>query len=300
MPLVAVTAQDVDTSGIEIEVELPEAWLDRELQDASAHGLEPARVRARLSRSGGQVVVRGSVKALVSVPCARCLEPAKIELAGELSLLLRPAPHEHDRGAHHAHHAHEKADAKEKKAAPAESAKWAEAAAKMMPGWAAASKKGATDAPGGKDAKKGKSSDKKSSSKKTGGRREKELDEYEFSPEEADIDTFDGETIVLDAFIREALLLEMPNFPLCSETCPGIGAAAPPARDAGVGAANRVLDPRLAPLAALSASLSTRARANGQGQKSASPDDRARADTDANALPDSARTSAKSKTKKTK
>lgn len=72
--------------------------------------------------------------------------------------------------------------------------------------------------------------------------------EYEFQAHEADLDIYDGETVVLDPFVREAVLLEIPNFPLCSETCPGIGAAAP--EPAEVEPAARI-DPRLAPLAAL-------------------------------------------------
>lgn len=95
--------------------------------------------------------------------------------------------------------------------------------------------------------------------------------EYEFSAEEAELDTYDGETVVLDAFVREAILLELPNFPLCSEACPGIAPAASRGDRAGGsstlgggdlddgspslgGAAAKTgpgLDPRLAPLSAL-------------------------------------------------
>ena len=41
------------------------------------------------------------------------------------------------------------------------------------------------------------------------------------------MDHYDGETVVLDPFVREAILLEVPNFPLCSEDCAGIQPAAP-------------------------------------------------------------------------
>src|SRR5262249_11349841 len=92
--------------------------------------------------------------------------------------------------------------------------------------------------------------------------------EYEFTAEEADLDTYDGETVVLDAFVREAILLEMPNFPLCSEACPGIGPAAS-GRDRDDGPTIRAraeaeeatapaLDPRLAPLGALRERLGQR------------------------------------------
>jgi uncharacterized protein len=73
--------------------------------------------------------------------------------------------------------------------------------------------------------------------------------EWEFSAEDADVDTYDGETVVLDPFIREAILLEIPNFPLCSEACPGIRPAAEEP------AAEPAVDPRLAPLRALRAKI---------------------------------------------
>ncbi len=66
--------------------------------------------------------------------------------------------------------------------------------------------------------------------------------EHEFSAEEAHEDVYDGENVVLDDFVRELLLLEVPSFPLCRNDCPGIAVRAvelPPAAD-----------PRLAPLSA--------------------------------------------------
>jgi uncharacterized protein len=85
---------------------------------------------------------------------------------------------------------------------------------------------------------------------RTNGRPRTERDdepEYEFSAAEAEHDTYDGETVVLDSFVREALLLELPNFPLCSEACPGIGPADPEPADE----VEPPIDPRLAPLGAL-------------------------------------------------
>jgi uncharacterized protein len=70
-------------------------------------------------------------------------------------------------------------------------------------------------------------------------------EEYEFGADEAEVDTYDGEKVVLDGFVREAILLEMPNFPLCSEACPGIQAAPEPHERLETPAP---VDPRLAPL----------------------------------------------------
>ena len=52
--------------------------------------------------------------------------------------------------------------------------------------------------------------------------------------------------MVLDPFIREAILLEVPNFPLCSDACPGIRRA-----DLERAEPAPAIDPRLAPLNAL-------------------------------------------------
>jgi len=69
-------------------------------------------------------------------------------------------------------------------------------------------------------------------------------DAGEFSGDEADTDTYEGEEVVLDRFVREAILLESPIFPLCSEACEGIRPAPEPAPSSG----QTVSDPRLLPL----------------------------------------------------
>jgi uncharacterized protein len=66
----------------------------------------------------------------------------------------------------------------------------------------------------------------------------------EFAAEEADADTYEGEEIVLDRFVREAILLESPIFPLCSEACEGIR----PASESATPSEGAVTDPRLLPL----------------------------------------------------
>src|SRR5262245_31660959 len=87
MTLLAVSATDIDTSGLALDRELPVAWLDAELADATATAGQPGRVAVRLSRSGHDVVVRGRVRAAIQTPCARCLEPARWDIDTELSLL---------------------------------------------------------------------------------------------------------------------------------------------------------------------------------------------------------------------
>ena len=209
MPLISVTANSIDAAGLKLEVELPVAWLDDELSDADATATAPGHLSARLSSAGNAVVVRGRVRATLTVPCARCTRPAPVAVNTEMSLLLTPV-------------------------VAAKPAKAGDAAKHVVHvGHAAPAAETARPA------------------------KRKDDEEYEFTAEEADTDTFDGETVELDAFVREAILLEVPNFPLCSEDCPGIGPAAQPAPEPG-----DTLDPRLAPLAALRAKLASQTKKN--------------------------------------
>jgi len=70
-------------------------------------------------------------------------------------------------------------------------------------------------------------------------------------------DTYDGEDVVLDDFVREFLMLELPMFPLRpdlrSVEATGIE---PPFPEAASGEAGKEIDPRLAPLAAIASRLS--------------------------------------------
>jgi uncharacterized protein len=213
MSLFAIPAVDIDAAGRSIEADLPVDWLDKQLAEVDVHATQPGFVSVRLSRSGNEIVVRGKTRVSLTAPCGRCLSPAKLDIEGELALLLQPA----------------RTPAPEPPAADAR-------------GRGAASATSATASSPGKSPAKGKRAAK-----------EKDLPEYEFSSEDADVDTYDGETIVLDDFVREAILLEMPIFPLCSEDCPGIRPASSDDVDEG---AEPHVDPRLAPLGALRAALS--------------------------------------------
>lgn len=72
------------------------------------------------------------------------------------------------------------------------------------------------------------------------------------SAEQAARDEYEGETVELDVFVREHLLLELPLFPVRSDLPfePNAGTDTPP-DDSG----DDALDPRLAPLAALASQM---------------------------------------------
>lgn len=240
MSLISIPVANIDTAGRALEADLPVAWLDQQLEDSDHElkGASPGHMSARLSRSGTDVVVRGRVKASVRTACARCLEPTTIDVDTELSLLLKAAPGQAAAEPGEGRHGE---------------ARRSHAAVKAR-GAAAAGAAGGTGKPGAGSKKPAKES------------KDKELPEYEFSSSEADLDTYDGDNVVLDSFVREAILLEMPIFPLCSESCPGIR----PSPEAGDGGDTRPVDPRLAPLGALRAGLE---KAMSQSKGSTAPAD---------------------------
>lgn len=71
-------------------------------------------------------------------------------------------------------------------------------------------------------------------------------DDPQLSDERAANDTFDGDEIVLDGFVREFILLELPMFPLRQDlrSVPDAAIGAPPE----AARMRATLDPRLAPL----------------------------------------------------
>lgn len=78
------------------------------------------------------------------------------------------------------------------------------------------------------------------------------VDDPELADSDASSDTFEGEELVLDPFVREFLVLDLPMVPLASDLPTGANAAIPrPPADSG----ERPVDPRLAPLAAIAARM---------------------------------------------
>jgi uncharacterized protein len=230
-PLFSISVHDIDAGGLARSFELPLSWLEHVLADTDITATEPGQADVRLSRTGNDVIVRGKVKVTLTEPCARCLRPAVFPIEGEISLLLRPHRAEASAGKH-GPYAHGAAAGKHTSHAQGPQAK------------DAAKRPGGKDAPGSRDVRP-------SSPRGNGApRRHDDEDEYEFSSDEAEHDAYDGEVVVLDPFLREALLLEAPSFPLCSEDCPGIRPAtrtAPQREEA--------IDPRLSPLRALKTKL---------------------------------------------
>jgi uncharacterized protein len=91
-PEFSVAARDLDASGKRFRFAVRASWIRGALEgtDVSAPDAD-GELDVRLSKSGTDVVIRGAVAADLEVPCARCLEPARVVVREPVSALAVPA-----------------------------------------------------------------------------------------------------------------------------------------------------------------------------------------------------------------
>lgn len=213
-----VPLADLERGPKQVQWTVSTDWLRHALAGTDATPNADGQLDVTLTKTGREVVVRGSLRADVTMPCSRTLDPVDVPIATEVFLMLaqaEPPAAQRPRGRRRAQR---EAAGERRGSAPAAKA---------------ASKKGWSEDPPLTDA-------------------------------DAARDTFVGEQIVLDPFVREFILLELPMFPLRSDLPSDAPAAIAPASpspgsasngDGGAGAEPRRIDPRLAPLAAIKARL---------------------------------------------
>ena len=83
---------DLDAAGKQYRFPIRPEWVRGALEDteATTAGTE-GELDVRVSKSGNDVVVHGTLKAALSVPCARCLEPVTVQISQPVSALMVPA-----------------------------------------------------------------------------------------------------------------------------------------------------------------------------------------------------------------
>ncbi len=241
-----VRLADIEAGPVRLDVPVTRAWLEQALEGTEAKpwlgqdgGEDEGRLSVQVARSGRKVLVRGAVRVAVTLPCARTLDPANYHLEGEVFLLLSPAPStaqpgQPERGGRRAR---------------ARDGKDATRGATGRGAEVGGDQRGPKGAPA-----------------KTSGKKKSDWEEDpELSEEDAASDTFSGDQVVLDDFLREFILLELPMFPvredLRSESFEASSAhpSGAEATEASSADGERPLDPRLSPLAELKARLDQRA-----------------------------------------
>jgi len=87
-PEFSIPVHDLDASGRDFRLPVRATWIRGVLEGTDVGpALSDGQLDLRLSKSGKDVVVRGMLRAELYVPCARCLDPARVLVREELSTL---------------------------------------------------------------------------------------------------------------------------------------------------------------------------------------------------------------------
>jgi uncharacterized protein len=79
--------KDIGEGGIDVQVAVSEAWLTAECPDASfGVGQGGVRLEGRLESAGDGYLLRGTLRGELLAPCARCLEPAPVQLEAPMTV----------------------------------------------------------------------------------------------------------------------------------------------------------------------------------------------------------------------
>jgi uncharacterized metal-binding protein YceD (DUF177 family) len=221
-----IPVADLEQGPKHVIFELSEAWLQRQLQETGATVIRPGKLDVTISKNGGSVLVRGQIEADVTMACVVTLDPVPVPVRTELVLMLSPKS-----GATTAHESHV---ARRKARPESKDPKSAEKTGKI-------GLKTSTERPA-----------RPKNNVKGDGRWE---DAPVLSDEEAGQDTYDGHQIVLDDFVREFVILELPMFPRRPDLPTEQTAANPPLPADSQAGGEKPLDPRLSPLAELKSRL---------------------------------------------
>jgi uncharacterized metal-binding protein YceD (DUF177 family) len=219
-PDLVIPVADLDRGPKQVEFVLSDAWLRRALEGTDATVVAPGKLDVTLSKTGTSVLVRGQLVVDLTLPCVITLDPVPVPVRVDVLLMLLPKG-----GATTEHEGHV---ARRKPRAP---------------------KADEAEPP----AKKG---SERSSRSKSSGKSEGHWEETPIlSDEIAGQDTYEGHEVVLDHFVREFLILELPMFPRRSDLPTDEPAANPPLPADSQAGGDKPLDPRLSPLAELKSRL---------------------------------------------
>ncbi len=258
-PAFVVRIADLEEGPRDLRFPISRDWLARALEDTEAEpragaGNEVGELDVQVVKNGREILVRGKVAVRVTLPCARTLDPAHYDIEPDVFLLLGPkAPvsSEHD------------------SSEGSRGARRKRSGAGEVRGGKHGHKSGGSKEPDYQSERH--ASHKGHRRQRAGGKGGWSVDP-ELSAEEAARDTYSGEQVALDDFVREFILLELPMFPVREDLRSGAFDASSPHPSGSEAAqpetsstemsgegeepgAERPLDPRLSPLAELKARL---------------------------------------------
>jgi uncharacterized protein len=90
--MLKIRLREIPPEGRDHVFPLDPAWFAESMRDMEgAWAQASGEVPANFSRTGSEVLARGEVRARFSVPCARCLEPASVEVRAPFATTFVPS-----------------------------------------------------------------------------------------------------------------------------------------------------------------------------------------------------------------
>jgi uncharacterized protein len=81
----------IGDEGLAVDVPVTEEWLAAACPDLDVRPASSGLVfRGRLAKSGDDFLLRGDVRGSLETPCARCLEPARVDVQAPLAVTFVP------------------------------------------------------------------------------------------------------------------------------------------------------------------------------------------------------------------
>jgi uncharacterized metal-binding protein YceD (DUF177 family) len=229
-PELVVAVADLDRGPKQVEFVLSEAWLRRALESTDATILGPGKLDVTLSKNSEEVLVRGQIEVDVTLPCVVSLDPVPVSVRAAILLMLSP------------------------EVGVADEPKGMHAGGRRRGGVRPNKPEAGQDRPDKQQ--KREAGPERAGRSKSLGKPEGHWEETAIlTDQEAGRDTFDGHEVVLDGFVREFLILELPMFPRRSDLPTDPTPANPPLPADSQASGEKPLDPRLSPLAELKSRL---------------------------------------------
>ena len=89
MPDLIIDVMAIPEGGQDLAIAVPSTAFS--LESSDVHLRDPVQLRARITRAGATVAVRGTISAVAEVRCVRCLEPAVIPIEETVDVVVLPA-----------------------------------------------------------------------------------------------------------------------------------------------------------------------------------------------------------------
>ena len=97
MSAFAIAVTEIDEFGKDYTFAVDSSWVNEALSGlelAADDAWGPGALTVHVQKNGNDLLVTGHVRAALTAPCVRCLEPAAIQVDAELVALLSPATSE--------------------------------------------------------------------------------------------------------------------------------------------------------------------------------------------------------------